>query len=198
VVQRRNGEGQRRAQGCAAGEIVPTGAGTIPKPANRGNDVIGVHRRLPAALHDRLLDHFHRVFRQQLQDPHVLPRAGGESLALFEVGPQLIEAGRQLPTGKHEGMVQGGRPATEDSQVVLGLHDPFATGVTAGMTGNHAGPGHHLDPIDIGLDRHGLESPASRNTVAVRIEPHRLVFVHLPGLGNQPFQGGRIQANRMK
>jgi len=66
----------------------------VPQPANHGNDVIGVRRCLPAALSDDLLDHFHRIFRQQLQDPHVLPRAGGESLALFEVGPQFVEAGR--------------------------------------------------------------------------------------------------------
>jgi hypothetical protein len=54
-----------------------TGDRTIPPPANRGNDVIGVHGRLLAAGGDGLLNHCHRVFGPQLQDPHVLSRSGG-------------------------------------------------------------------------------------------------------------------------
>ena len=93
-------------------------------------------------------------------------------------------------------MIQGRRPATEDRQVVLRLHDPFAAGVTAGMTGNHAGAGHHLDPIDVRLDRHGLEGPAPRNTVAVGVEPHRLVLVHLGRLRDERIEGTRRQSQR--
>ncbi len=60
---------------------------TVPQPPDRGDDVIGVQRRLLAAVGDGLLNHFHRVFGQQLQDPHVLPRAGRQPLPLFELGP---------------------------------------------------------------------------------------------------------------
>jgi hypothetical protein len=158
--------------------------------------VIGVHGRLLAAAGDGLLDHLHRVFGQQLQDPHILPRAGGESLSLFEVGPQLVEAGRQFPLGKHEGMVQGRRPATQDRQVVLGLHDPFAAGVAAWVTGNDPCARHHLDPIHVCFDRHRLEGPASRNAVAVRVEPHRLVLVHLGRLGHERIEGPPRQRQR--
>ncbi len=161
----------------------------IPEPPDRGEDVIGMHRRLLAAVEDRLLDHLHRIFGQQLQDTHVLPRASGQPLPLFEVGPQLVEAGRQFPLDKHEGMVQGGRPATKDRQVVLGRHDPFPAGVTAFVAGNHARAGHHLDPIHVRLDRHRLEGPPTRNAVAVRIQPHRLVLVHLGGLRHERIEG---------
>ena len=93
-------------------------------------------------------------------------------------------------------MIQGGRPTTQNRQVMLGLHDPLVTGVTAGVTSNDPSPRYHLDPIDIRLDRHGLEGPPTRNTVTVRIEPHRLVFVHLPGLGNERIEGPRRQGQR--
>ena len=89
---------------------------TSPEPPDSGHDVIGVQRRLPAPG-DRLLNHLHRVFGQELQDPDILPRAGGEPFPLFEGGPQLLEAGRQFPFGKHDGVIQGGRPATENRQM---------------------------------------------------------------------------------
>jgi hypothetical protein len=51
------------------------------------NDVIGVHRRFDATLPNRFLHDLHRVFGQQLQDPHVLPCPGHKPVALFEVRP---------------------------------------------------------------------------------------------------------------
>jgi len=79
---------------------------------------------------------------------------------------------------------------------VLGLHDPFAAGVAAGVTGNHADAGYHLEPIHVRLDRHGLEGPAPRNTVAVRIEPHRLVLVHLGRFRHERIESPRRQRQR--
>ncbi len=170
-------------------KIGAAGERTISEPPDRGEDMIGVDRRLLAALADGLFDHLHGVFGQQLQDAYVLPGSGRETLTLLEVRPQLFEAGGQLPAVEHEGMIQRRRPATEDRQVVLGLDDPFAPGVTAWVTGDHAGVGCHFDPIHIRLDRHRLEGPAPRNAVAVRIEPHRLVLVHLGRLRHEWIEG---------
>lgn len=78
---------------------------TIPEPPDRGNDVIGVYDRLAAGVGDGILNHLHRVFGQQLQNPHVLSRAGDQPFPRLEVGPQRVEAGRQFPVGKHEGMI---------------------------------------------------------------------------------------------
>jgi len=109
MVQRGNRD-VNAGRGARIQAGLPTrGDRTIPEPADRGNDVIGIHGRLPAAVGDGLLNHLHRVFGQQLQDPHVLSRTGGESLPRLEVGPQCVEAGRQFPPGKHEGMIQGRR-----------------------------------------------------------------------------------------
>lgn len=194
MVQCRNRKGRGSASvGTNVGGCV-TGNRTIPEPADRGNDVIGVHGGLLTALDNGLLDHLHGIFGQQLQDPNVLPRSACEPLALLEVGSQLVEAGGQFPLGKHKGMIQSCRPATENCQIMLWLHDPFAAGVAALVTGNHSRARHDLDPIDIRLDRHRIESPATRNTVAVRIESHRLILVHFRRLRDERIEGPRRQS----
>jgi len=195
VIQFRKGKGRSILRVCLGVRSAPVGDRTIPKPADRGDEVIGIHGRLLAAVGDGLLNHLHRVFRQQLQDPHVRPRAGGEPLALFEVGPQRVEAGRQFPLGKHEGMIQGRRPATEDRQIMLGLHDPFVTGIAAGVTSNDRHPRDHLDPIHICFDRHRLEGPASRDAVVINVNYVSLsATIILTGLSlpQRPPIGGRI------
>ena len=166
---------------------------TVTEPTDRGDEMIGVHRGFPAALNNSLLDHFDGVFGQQLQDPNVLPRPGGGTLAILEVRPQLVEASRQFPSGKHEGMIQGRRPATENRQIVTRLHDPFPSGVAAVVMGHPPLAGHHLDPIHIRLDRHRPEGPATRNTIAVRIEPHRLILIHLRHLRDKRIERTRRQ-----
>ncbi len=70
-----------------ARERFATAAVTVPDPMDRRNDLVGVDGCLVAALDDGLLDHLHRVLGQQLQDPHVLPGSGDQSLTLLEVGP---------------------------------------------------------------------------------------------------------------
>jgi hypothetical protein len=185
MVQRGDRDVNRLRGVPTARERFTTGAVTIPAPVDRRHDLVGIDGRLAVALEDGLLDRLHRVLGQQLQDPHVLPGAGTQSLPLLEVGPQLIEARRQLPLGKHEGMVQGGGPATEDGQVMLRLDNPFPAGVAAWVTGNYPCLRDYLDPIHVRLDRHRLEGPATRNAVAVGVEPHRLILVHLGGLGHE-------------
>jgi hypothetical protein len=189
MVQRGNRDLNRLRRVSTARERFAAGAVTVPDPVDRRNDLVGVDGCLAAALDNGLLDYLHGVLGQQLQDPHVLPGSGGQSLTLLEVGPQLVEARRQRPSGKHEGMIQGGGPATEDGQVMLRLHDPFPAGVAAWVAGNDPCLRDHLDPIHIRLDRYCLEGPATRNTIAVGVEPHRLVLVHLGRLGHERIEG---------
>ncbi len=135
MVQGRNRDVDAGREARIQAGLAASGDRTGPEPADRGNDVIGIHGRLLAAVGDGLLNHSHRVFGQQLQDPHVLSCAGDQPLPRLEVGPQRIEAGRQFPFGKHEGMIQGRRSAPENRQIMLRLHDPFSSGVTAFMAG---------------------------------------------------------------
>jgi hypothetical protein len=99
MVQLRNGDWKGIARVCTGVGIHVGGDLTVTEPTYRGDEMIGVHRGFPTALNDGLLDHLHGVFGQQLQDPNVLPCPGGGTLAILEVGPQLIEARRQLPSG---------------------------------------------------------------------------------------------------
>jgi hypothetical protein len=193
MVQRGNRDVNRLRRVSTARERFTAGAVTVPDPVDRRNDLVGVDGCLAAALDDGLLDYLHGALGQQLQNPHVLSGSGGQPLPLLEVGPQLVKARRQRPSGKHEGMIQGGGPATEDGQVMLRLHDPFPAGVAAWVAGNAPCLRDHLDPIHIRLDRHCLEGPATRNTVAVGVEPHRLVLVHLGRLRNKRLEGPRRQ-----
>lgn len=185
MVQPGNRHVKAIAEVCAGGQVHATGQRAVPKPTDRGDDVIGIHCGLFATLGDGLLDHLQRVLSQQLQDPNILPGSGFGALTVLELGPQLIEAGRQRPLGKHKGMIQSRRTATEDRQIMPRFHDPFAARVAALVTGNPPRTPDHLDPIHICLDGHRLEGPATRHTVAVRIEPYRLVLIDLRRLRDE-------------
>lgn len=102
-----------------------------------GDDLVGADGGFGATLDNRSLDHFHRVFGQQLQDANILPRPGDGAMTRLERGPQVLEAGRQRPAIEHRGMVQGRRPATENGQIVAGFNDPFAMSIASDVTGDH-------------------------------------------------------------
>ena len=76
-------------------------------------------------MSNRPLHDLHRVFGQQLQDANVLPSPGHGAVTPLEVFPQLLEADRQSPAVKDEGVIQGRRSATENGQIVAWFYDPF-------------------------------------------------------------------------
>ncbi len=169
---------------------------TVVEPVHRRNDVIGVDGRFGATVYDRLLHDLHRVVGQQLQDANVLPGPGHGAVTPLEVGPQLLEAGRQRPAVEHEGVIQGRRPATEDGQIVAGFNDPFASCVATPVTGDHHVGSHDLDPIHVTLDGHRREGPATRHTVAIGVEPHGLVLVDLRRSRDKRIKGMGRQSQR--
>ena len=87
MVQLGNRDWQGAARVCIRGKIGAAGERTISEPPDRGEDVIGVDRRLLTALADGLFDHLHRILGEQLQDPHVLSGSGRQALSLLEVRP---------------------------------------------------------------------------------------------------------------
>jgi hypothetical protein len=79
-------------------------------------------------------------------------------------------------------VVQGGGFAVEYLQVVLRIETLFVLAVAARMPGDHLTGGHHLDMVHVAFDRHGLKRYPARDAVAVVVEAHGLVLVHLTRL----------------
>jgi len=177
VTQCRDGDvHDRRSLGLRADRIWLREAAFI-EPRGGEDNLVGVDGGFGTVLNDRVLDHGHRVVGQQLQDTNVLPGPGDGAVTLLKVFPQALEAGRQRPTIKHRGMVQRRRTTPENGQIVTGLDDPFISCVAASVRGDHAIRRDHIDPIDIRLDRHRGEGPATGNAVAIGVESHRLILV---------------------
>jgi hypothetical protein len=52
------------------------------------------------------------------------------------------------------------------------------------MPGDHLAVGDHLDVVHVALDRHCLKGGRARRAVAIVVESHGLVLVHLGRLKN--------------
>jgi len=170
---------------------------TLVEPMGGGDDLVGIDDGFVATVNNGLLNQFHGVFGQQLQDTNVLSGSGHRAVTYLERSSQLLEAGRQRPAIKHRGMIQGRRSATENGQIMTGFDDPLISRVTASVRGDHAIGRDHIDPIDIRLDRHRREGPTTGNAVAIGVESHRLILVDLgrgwdewiEGMGRQSQRG---------
>jgi hypothetical protein len=75
--------------------------------------------------------------------------------------------------------------ALQRLQVVLRIETLLVPAIRSRMPGDHlAVPGHYLDVVHVALDRHGLKGRRPWGTVAVVVEAHRLILVHLGRLGD--------------
>jgi hypothetical protein len=82
-------------------------------------------------------------------------------------------------------MIERRRLALQCFQVVLRIETLLVPAIRPRMPGDHlAVPGHHLDVVHVALDRHSLKGRRPRGTVAVVVEAHRLILVHLGRLGD--------------
>ena len=78
------------------------------------------------------------------------------------------------------------------------LDDPFAPGVTSSVRGDHALRRDHVDPVDIGFDRHCRERPAPRHAVTIGVEPHGLILIDLGRGRHERVKGmGRQRQRRL-
>ena len=148
-----------------------------------------------AAGLDGLLDLGERLLRQQLQDAHEVtpPRRG--AVLLFQALPQFGEHGRQFPVAEDVGVIQCRRPPAQRGQVVQRFHHSGPGLIRSSMTGDLLVAGHHGHGIDVALDRHRLKGKGTRHAVAVVVETHRLVLVHLGWLAEASNGcGGRARA----
>src|SRR5262245_40283826 len=131
---------------------------------------------------DCLLHARQRVFGQQLQDADVLPRSRAGPVASLQRLPQSGERFRQLPVPQHRRVVQRRRPPPQADQVVQRVEHLLVAAVTPRVPRHHLPGGHHLDPVDVTLDRDAAVGAGPRHAVAVLVEPHRPILVHAAGL----------------
>jgi len=138
---------------------------TLVEPMGGGDDLVGIDDGFVATVNNGLLNQFHGVFGQQLQDTNVLSGSGHRAVTYLERSSQLLEAGRQRPAIKHRGMIQGRRSATENGQIMTGFDDPLISRVTASVRGDHAIGRDHIDPIDTGRNDIGGLIGESRGSI---------------------------------
>lgn len=130
----------------------------------------------------------HMVF-EELQDAGVLLEAAAGAVLPLQGGAQLLEQWRQLPAAEDVGMVQRRGPALQRAQVVLRVKDLLLPVVTARVRGHDLAPQHHVDPLDIQLDGHGLEGGGAGHAIAVVVAADHLVLVHLGRLHDARVEG---------
>jgi hypothetical protein len=154
-------------------------ATVLRAPADAVQDHLHVETGFATALFDNPLHRRDRVRAQQLQHTDVLLGAALRPVLPFQRLPQFVEHRGQMPAAKDVGVVQGRRPAPETLEIVLRSQDLLVPTVATRVHGDHLTPQHHLDTIDIDLDGHLLKGSGARHAIAVGVEAHHLVFVHL-------------------
>ena len=147
-----------------------------------------------AGANDGLLHTFDRVLGEQLQDPNELAGSCLGAVLLFQGHTQIAEYCRQLPLSVDVGVVERRRLATQCHQVMQRIQHLHPLGIGAWVLGDALAAGHDLDMMHVTLDSHGLERKPTRHAVAVPIEAHGLILVHLgrlPDGGVERLRGQR-------
>jgi hypothetical protein len=153
------------------------------------NNQIGVQWDFPMTSFDRLLDSLDRMLGQQLQDPDVVPRPRSGTMPGLELFAQRGKDRRQFPVAKHRRMIQRRRATTQNRQIMLLLHDQLSSLVTPPMRSHHRALGHHVDLIDIRLDRDLLKCPATGDGIAIGVVADGLVFIDFGLCGDTSVEG---------
>lgn len=86
-------------------------------------------------------------------------------------------------------VIERRRPTRQNVQIMRGIEDLLLPSIRARMAGRDLAGSDDLDVRDVALDRYGLESVDARHAVAVIVELHRLVLVHLGRLHDARIEG---------
>jgi hypothetical protein len=115
--------------------------------------------------------------------------ATARAVLLLQSSTQFGKERWQLPAAKDVRVVQRRRLAVERLQVVLRIEALLVRPIRPRMPGDHLAVGDHLDVVHVALDRHRLKCRRARRAVAVVVEAHRLVLVHLGRLEDTRIEG---------
>lgn len=158
----------------------------MPQPLEDGFNVVAGFRPAPF---DGPLYRLGRLLRQQLDDADVVLDATAWAVLLLQSGTQLGKERRQLPATKDVRVVQRRGLAVERFQIVLRVKALLVCAVRPRMPGDHLAVGDHLDVVHVALDRYRLKGGRARRAVAVVVEAHGLVLVHLGRLEDTWIEG---------
>jgi hypothetical protein len=142
------------------------------------HDRLDVEASRGAALLDDTLHLLERMRFEQLQQARVLLNATAATVLLLQGGAQFVEEGRQVPATKDIRMVQRCRPALQCFQIMARIEHLLVSAVTARVRRNDVGTPHHVDAVDIDLDRDVLEGGRARHAVAIGVDADGLIFIH--------------------
>jgi hypothetical protein len=146
------------------------------------DDAVGMKVFEAATALDGILNPFHRMGGQELQDADVLAGAAGLAMARLQPLTQCREFRRQAPAAINIGMIQGRRATAEGHQIMEGIENLPAVFIAAVMAGDQLITGDDVDMVHVTFDRDGLKGEGSRHAVANRIELDRLILVYQCGL----------------
>lgn len=143
------------------------------------DDPVGVRPGGTAQLLDGSGDARDRVFAQQLQHAHEMTHALARSVPLFQSRSQFVEARGQFPIAKDVRVVERGRSSGERHQIMPGIEYLIARFVTPPMHGHDLVAEDDFHSVDVGFDRHGLESRRAGHAVGDALKAGELVLVDL-------------------
>jgi hypothetical protein len=131
------------------------------------------------------------MLAQQLQDADVMLGSVAGPVLPLQGFAELAKHGGQLPAAEDVGVVQRRRPTVQPVEIVLRIEDLLVPAVRARVRRDHLATQHHVDALDVSLDRHRLEGGSARHAVAVGLVADHLVLIDLGRLGDTGIEGQR-------
>jgi hypothetical protein len=142
------------------------------------HDRLDVEASRVAALLDDTLHLLDRMRFEQLQHARVLLNATAATVLLLQGGTHFVEECRQAPAAKDLRVVQRCRPALQRLQVMPRIEHLLMPAVAARVRGDDLGSLHHVEAVDVDLDRDVLEGGRARHAVAIGVDADGLIFIH--------------------
>ncbi len=124
-----------------------------------------------------------------MQDANEVLDTAVRAMLLLQRVAQLAEDGRQLPAAEDIGMIERRWLELQGFQIMPRVEDLLVLSVGTGVRSDDLAAQHHVDALDVRLDRGRLKGGRARHAVTVVVKAHHLVLVHFGR-----FDDARIEA----
>jgi hypothetical protein len=158
--------------------------GRGPTAADAQQDGFDVVAGFAAAHLNHPLHPVDGVVFQQLQDADEVLDAAVRAVLLLQSVAQFAKDRRQLPAAEDIGVIERRWLELQSFQIMLRIEDLLVFPVGTRVRRDDLAAQHHVDALDIGLDRHRLKSGGARHAVTVIVQAHHLILVDLGRLND--------------